>query len=69
MVADNMMELNGINTATFQHTLETLWHEYSDYNVCYHNDMHCLDVAQMTYIVLKTGPDAMAIQLEMNALE
>ena len=31
--------------------------------------MHCLDVAQMTYIVLKTGPDAMAVQLEMNALE
>ena len=63
MVADNMVDLPEVNMATFQVTLETLWQSFNDYNVGYHNDMHCLDVAQMNYILLKTGPDCLAIQL------
>ena len=39
------------------------------YNVSYHNDLHNLDVAQMTYILLKTGPDSLAIQLRLPTLE
>ena len=31
--------------------------------------MHSLDVAQMTYILLKTGPDAMADLLELTPIE
>ena len=69
MVQDNMLEVRQINAATFQNTLETLWSSYADYNISYHNDMHCLDVAQMTYILMKTGPDSMAIQLKLSALE
>mmetsp|Transcript_27202 Transcript_27202/g.36346 ORF Transcript_27202/g.36346 Transcript_27202/m.36346 type:complete len:83 (-) Transcript_27202:654-902(-) len=40
-----------------------------DYNVSYHNDMHCLDVAQMTYILLQTGDDCLSKQLKLSALE
>jgi len=31
--------------------------------------MHCLDVAQMTYILLKTGPDCLYNQLALSPLE
>ena len=31
--------------------------------------MHCLDVAQMSFILLKTGPDCLAVQLELSHVE
>ena len=61
MVAENLQDLPMINATILQDCLETIWQSYQTYNVSYHNDMHNLDVCQMTYILLKNGPDSMAI--------
>ena len=42
-------------------TLQLVWAAYYSYNVSYHNDMHGLDVAQMTYVLLNTGADSLTI--------
>ena len=31
--------------------------------------MHSLDVAHMAYVLLKTGPDCLALQLQLTQLE
>ena len=49
--------------------MEKVFDNCRSYNVSYHNDLHNLDVAQMTYILLKTGPDSLAIQLRLAPLE
>ena len=69
MVADNLAELPMINATTLERCLGSIWENCRSYNVSYHNDMHNLDVGQMTYIILKTGPDSMATILELTPIE
>jgi len=35
--------------------LSRIWSGYASFNVSYHNDIHGLDVAQMTYVILEAG--------------
>lgn len=58
-----------INQEVMQQFLERIWQKQRDFNVSYHNDMHCLDVAQMTYILLQTGADSFTIQLSLKPVE
>lgn len=58
-----------INAAVLRSTLQTIWAVYYSYNLSYHNDLHNLDVAQMTYLLLSNGPDCFAIQLRLSPLE
>ena len=58
---DNMTALPMINATVLRSTLQTIWAVYYSYNLSYHNDMHNLDVAQMTYLLLSNGPDCFAI--------
>ena len=58
-----------LDQAKLNSFLEALFANYHSYNVSYHNDMHCLDVAQMTYLLLKTGPDCLSVQLKLDPLE
>ena len=69
MVADDLADLRMINATTLEKCLESIWENCKSYNVSYHNDMHNLDVGQMTYIILKTGPDNMATILELTPIE
>jgi len=59
-VAEDLPQVPAINPGKFGTFLDTVFDNYRSYNVSYHNDMHNLDVAQMTYILLKTGPDALS---------
>ena len=69
MVADNLANLPMIDTRILDNCLGKIWQCYRSFNVTYHNDMHSLDVSQMTYILLKTGPDCMADILELTPIE
>ena len=56
--------------ARLDETLDAFWMGMRRYNVTYHNDMHCLDVAQMTFIVLCSEDlDAIGIRLKLRPLE
>ena len=52
-----------------QEFLECIWQTQRDYNVTYHNDMHCLDVTHMTYLLLQTGTDNFSVQLGLAPVE
>jgi calcium/calmodulin-dependent 3',5'-cyclic nucleotide phosphodiesterase len=58
-VVEDLPQVPAINQGKYSTFLDTLFDSYRSYNVTYHNDMHGLDVAQMTYILLKTGPDSL----------
>lgn len=51
LVAYNLQVLP-INMQVFKKALTAIWNVYFSYNLSYHNDMHSLDVAQMTYVLL-----------------
>ena len=69
MLDDNVRKLRDIDTDVLDTFLYTIFASYKEYNVSYHNDMHCLDVAQMSHILLKTGPDCIVMQLKLSHLE
>ena len=68
LVADQLQVLP-VSVATLKTFLETVWQSYRGYNVSYHNEMHNLDVAQMTHILLNTGTDCISVQLRLSPLE
>lgn len=63
MLAEALQNLPQIQMGVLDSFLERVWQTQRDFNVSYHNDMHCLDVTQMTYILLQTGPDSFSTQL------
>ena len=69
MLDDNVRKLRDIDTDVLDTFLYTIFACYKEYYVSYHNDMHCLDVAQMSHILLKTGPDCIVMQLKLSHLE
>lgn len=58
-VGDDLAKVPQLQIEKLNLFLESLADNYREFNVSYHNDMHCVDVAQMTYILLKTGPDCL----------
>ena len=68
-LADNLVHVPEIDHNVLNNFLEALFDVYKGFNVSYHNDMHCLDVAQMTYILMRTDSDCFADQLDLSHLE
>ena len=69
MLAEALQNLPQIQMGVLDSFLERVWQTQRDFNVSYHNDMHCLDVTQMTYILLQTGPDSFSTQLQLSPVE
>ena len=64
-----LQNLPQISDGVLTSFLERIWQTQRDYNVSYHNEMHNLDVAQMTHILLNTGTDCISVQLRLSPLE
>ena len=62
-VQTNLQFVPEISLNMLQDFLSAVYAWYEQYNVSYHNEMHSLDVAHMSYVLLKTGPDCLALQL------
>ena len=69
MITQPMRALPQISEQVLEQFLGQIWQGYRDFNPSYHNDMHGLDVAQMTYILLETGSDCLYQQLELGPID
>ena len=60
MLSGSLVKVNSMQSEMFpikilDQFLSSIWQGYAAYNVSYHNDIHGLDVAQMSFIILEAG--------------